>query len=148
MPTYTLTRRQPDLSGLDAVRTEPWPAALEEETVERRPEQLEPIESSGAESSLHPERPQLQQTQSRNTIKSTLSESRYAVLPHGVSLDDWTPGEKAELNDHVRHMLHSKREGFKRSMKGFGQYVRRRKFRLAVVSSSIADLEVKLSASS
>lgn len=62
------------------------------------------------------------------TIDSQLSESRFAVLPHGTSLDDWTKEEKAELNDHVRHMLHSKRSKFKRAMRGFGQYVRRRKW--------------------
>ena len=33
-----------------------------------------------------------------------------------------------ELNDHVRHMLHSRRSKFKRSMKGFGQYVRKREY--------------------
>ncbi|KAF2129810.1 hypothetical protein P153DRAFT_366322 [Dothidotthia symphoricarpi CBS 119687] len=59
------------------------------------------------------------------TIDSELSESRYAVLPHGTSLDGWTKDDKAEVNDHVRHMLHSKRSKFKRTMKGFGQYVRR-----------------------
>ncbi|KAI1080796.1 hypothetical protein F5B20DRAFT_538988 [Whalleya microplaca] len=48
----------------------------------------------------------------------------HAVLPNGVSLDGWTAEEKAELNDHVRHMLHSRRSQFKRSMKAFGQYVR------------------------
>jgi hypothetical protein len=60
-----------------------------------------------------------------STISSTFSESRYAVLPHGESLAGWTEEEKAELNDMVRHMLHSRRAAFKRSMKGFGQYVKR-----------------------
>lgn len=60
-----------------------------------------------------------------DTITSRLTESHYAALPHGVSLDDWTPEEKAQLDDHVRHMLHSRRSKFKRMMKGFGQYVRR-----------------------
>ncbi|KAF2466715.1 uncharacterized protein BDR25DRAFT_236136 [Lindgomyces ingoldianus] len=59
------------------------------------------------------------------TIDSRLSDSRFAVLPHGTSLEGWSKEDKAELNDHVRHMLHSKRSKFKRSMKGFGQYVRR-----------------------
>lgn len=67
-------------------------------------------------------RPQLTHT---STISSMLTNSYYAVLPHGKSLDGWTAGEKAELNDHVRHMLHSKRAAFKRGMRGFGQYVRR-----------------------
>jgi len=62
------------------------------------------------------------------TITSRLSdtEDHYAVLPHGIRLDGWTAAEKQELNDHVRHLLHSRRAAFKRSMKGFGQYVRRR----------------------
>ncbi|KIW24243.1 uncharacterized protein PV07_09971 [Cladophialophora immunda] len=58
------------------------------------------------------------------TINSQLSESRYAVLPEGASLSGWTYQERLELNDHVRHMLHSRRSKFKRSMKGFMQYVR------------------------
>ncbi|KOS20123.1 hypothetical protein ESCO_006308 [Escovopsis weberi] len=60
-----------------------------------------------------------------NTITSQLSESRYAALPHGMKLEGWTDQEKRELDDHVRHMLHSRRSRFKRTMKGFGQYVRR-----------------------
>ncbi|KAI4740598.1 hypothetical protein E4T50_08962 [Aureobasidium sp. EXF-12298] len=61
------------------------------------------------------------------TIASHLSdtEDHYAVLPHGLSLEGWSAAEKQELNDHVRHMLHSRRAAFKRGMKGFGQYVRR-----------------------
>lgn len=62
----------------------------------------------------------------RDSINSVLSESRYAVLPHGVSLDGWSDAEKQELNDYVRHLMHSRRAKFKRSMKGFGQYVRKR----------------------
>ncbi|KAI1805886.1 hypothetical protein F4811DRAFT_512925 [Daldinia bambusicola] len=49
----------------------------------------------------------------------------HAVLPDGVLLDGWTDEEKDELNDYVRHMLHSRRSKFKRSMKAFGQYVRK-----------------------
>lgn len=64
------------------------------------------------------------------TIDSHLSESRYAVLPHGTTLDNWSKEDKKELNDHVRHMLHSRRSKFKRSLRGFGQYVRRRKHTL------------------
>lgn len=60
-----------------------------------------------------------------DTITSRLSDSHYAALPHGVSLANWTDAEKWELDDHVRHMLHSRRSKFKRMMKGFGQYVSR-----------------------
>ncbi|KAI0026130.1 hypothetical protein F4780DRAFT_8889 [Xylariomycetidae sp. FL0641] len=49
----------------------------------------------------------------------------HAVLPDGVSLQGWTEEEMAELNDHVRHMLHSRRSKFKRTMRAFGQYVRK-----------------------
>ncbi|KAH7076996.1 hypothetical protein BKA63DRAFT_412230 [Paraphoma chrysanthemicola] len=65
-----------------------------------------------------------------NTIDSILStmeegpEHHYAVLPHGASLPGWTDEEKAALDDHVRHVLHSKRARFKRTMRGFGRYVR------------------------
>ena len=64
--------------------------------------------------------PQIGRTMS---ISSKLSDSRYAVLPHGVDLEGWSPEEVDELNDHVRHLLHSRREGFKRNMRGFKQYI-------------------------
>jgi hypothetical protein len=60
-----------------------------------------------------------------DTITSRLTDSHYAALPHGRRLEGWTAAEKWELDDHVRHMLHSRRSKFKRQMKGFGQYVRR-----------------------
>ncbi|CAI6338470.1 unnamed protein product [Periconia digitata] len=75
--------------------------------------------------------PRIARTQSQGTmatlatIDSRMSDSRYAVLPHGTDLEGWSKEDKKELNDHVRHMLHSKRSKFKRSMRGFGQYVRR-----------------------
>ena len=66
---------------------------------------------------------ELQPTARRMSITSQMSTSRHAVLPHGISLANWTEKDKAELDDHVRHMLHSKREGFMRSMRGFRQYL-------------------------
>lgn len=63
--------------------------------------------------------------QRTTTITSQLTESHYAALPHGQSLEGWTAEEKWELDDHVRHMLHSRRARMKRRMKGFGQYVSR-----------------------
>jgi len=62
----------------------------------------------------------------KNSISSVLGDTYFAVLPHGVSISDWSEEDKLELNDLVRHMLHSRRAKFKRSMKGFGQYVRKR----------------------
>lgn len=63
----------------------------------------------------------------RTSITSVLDEKHYAVLPHGVTLDDWSQEDVDLLDDYVRHMLHSRRSKFKRSMKGFGKYVRKRK---------------------
>lgn len=60
-----------------------------------------------------------------DTITSRLSDSHYAALPHGRRLEGWSAAEKWELDDRVRHMMHSRRSRFKRQMKGFGQYVRR-----------------------
>lgn len=72
---------------------------------------------------------ELSRLNTSNTISSVLtgmSEGHnYAVLPHGASLPGWTSEDKAVLNDHVRHLLHSRRERFKRSMRGFGRYVRK-----------------------
>jgi hypothetical protein len=56
-----------------------------------------------------------------------LTNAQYAILPEGEMLEGWNKAEKEELDDLVRHMLHSRRAKFKRAMKGFGQYVRRRK---------------------
>ena len=70
----------------------------------------------------------LERARTGDSITSKLSASHFAVLPHGTSLLDWSREDKQALNDHVRHMLHSRRSKFKRGMKGFGQYVRRRKF--------------------
>jgi hypothetical protein len=42
-----------------------------------------------------------------------------------VSLEGWSEEDVEELNDHVRHLLHSRREGFKRSWKGFKKYISR-----------------------
>jgi hypothetical protein len=76
-------------------------------------------------------RPSARRLETSNTITSvmtSMSEGQghnYAVLPHGASLEGWTREEKAMLNDHVRHLLHSRREKFKRSMRGFGRYIRK-----------------------
>lgn len=105
MPTYTLSRAPP-----------------EEEEVETIPE-----EGDMSEDSKLKERPTLDQLRPFTSMSSVIAEPRYAVLPEGHMLDGWTREDFMELNDHVRHMLHSRRSKFKRAMKGFGQYVRKRK---------------------
>ncbi|KAJ4348309.1 uncharacterized protein N0V89_009683 [Didymosphaeria variabile] len=102
-------------------------APSERESLEDINRILAPVQESQQVS----EAPGLKRTQTEGTmatlatIDSRMSDSRYAVLPHGTTLDGWTKEDKKELNDHVRHMLHSRRSRFKRSMRGFGQYVRR-----------------------
>lgn len=110
-PMYTLTPT-PTLQ-LPTMSVQPPLQRTDEEKGERHEE----------EDMDEADRPGLAHT---STIDSTLSESRFAVLPHGQNLEGWTAGEKDELNNHVRHMLHSKRSKFKRSMRGFGQYIKRR----------------------
>jgi len=59
------------------------------------------------------------------SITSEITPSHYAVLPSGASLEGWTQEEVDQLNDYVRHMLHSRRSRLKRSLSAFGKYVRR-----------------------
>ncbi|KAF1932168.1 uncharacterized protein M421DRAFT_89519 [Didymella exigua CBS 183.55] len=72
-------------------------------------------------------RGQLHRTDTLDSTLSTLEEGpghHFAVLPHGTSLPGWTQEEKDALDDHVRHLLHSRRAKFKRSMRGFARYCR------------------------
>jgi len=85
-----------------------------------------------------PVRPSMDRSNTLKTIDSTLSDTRYAVLPHGISLEGWSKEDKQELNDHVRHFLHSKRSRFKRSMRGFGQYLKKRNSYLLLFSRTLS----------
>ena len=80
----------------------------------------------------------LQPLSHSHTLSSVLSGTsighNYAVLPHGTLLEDWSEEDKAELNDYVRHLLHSRRAKFKRTMRAFGKFVRKRKFCLTTSS--------------
>ncbi|OTB02358.1 hypothetical protein M426DRAFT_322786 [Hypoxylon sp. CI-4A] len=73
--------------------------------------------------SLAPKEPSIRE--SRIPEEEEHFEFNHGVLPDGVYLAGWTDEEKAELDDYVRHMLHSRRSKFKRTMKAFGQYVRK-----------------------
>jgi hypothetical protein len=113
-PTYNLRRRASETESLEDINRILAPA-LEAQAEEQAPPRIRRTETGGTLATVA-------------TIDSQLSESRYAVLPSGASLEGWTKHDKAEVNDHVRHMLHSKRSKFKRTMRGFGQYVRRREY--------------------
>ncbi|EMC96269.1 hypothetical protein BAUCODRAFT_122289 [Baudoinia panamericana UAMH 10762] len=115
-PTYDLTMRPSDLESRARSRANTRTGA-------RPPSSRLPTIQQEASGSPGIE---LQQPRKRRTsISSRLSDSHYAVLPHGVDLDDWSKEEVDELNDHVRHLLHSRREGFKRGMRGFRKYLSR-----------------------
>lgn len=105
MPTYTITRPQYSSDEEQGITTD---------------------ENEPPEGDKTKQRPPLEQLQSFTSMSSALRGPKYAVLPEGQGLDGWTREDYAELNDHVRHMLHSRRSKFKRSMKGFRQYVRKR----------------------
>lgn len=111
-PTYNLTRF-PTAGTVGTVGT-----------VGTAPDIPAPIEEAAAEGDA--DRVTIGRTYTLSSLTSRLDDSRFAVLPHGERLQGWTKEERDELNDHVRHLLHSRKEKFKRGMKGFGQYVRKR----------------------
>lgn len=62
---------------------------------------------------------------------SIVDRGEYLVLPSGL-VDDWnswSEQDKKELDDCVRYLLESKKWRFKRSMRGFKNYVRTREFK-------------------
>lgn len=109
-PTYTLSPPQGDPSEEEGTTTD---------TSERLQEPSKPSDT----------RPPVPRAR-HSSISAVLDEGdpRFAVLPDEDNLEGWTKEEVEELNDHVRHMLHSRRNKFKRAMKGFGQYVSKRRF--------------------
>ncbi|EWC44722.1 hypothetical protein DRE_06500 [Drechslerella stenobrocha 248] len=116
-PTYDLSSIT-GRSSRRSSRIEPRRGSVIEET--------QPVEEPSPQYPPVTVPPQMRRQRSRAvSITSNLTDSHYAVLPHGVTLEDWTPEEKELLDDHVRHLLHSRREKFKRGWRGFKQYVSR-----------------------
>jgi hypothetical protein len=118
-PKYTLSTRYGEAGILDKVRASLKRISSPEEETEKV------VETVPRPQRPHEPPPRLPP---RAGAVSHLSKAQYAILPDGEILLDWTDAEKAELDDLVRHQLHSRRAKFKRAMKGFAQYVRRRKF--------------------
>ncbi|KAF4973073.1 hypothetical protein FZEAL_9423 [Fusarium zealandicum] len=110
-PTYALSKHDPE---------QDWARGAVAEERRREAAAQEAAQEAAPPSIAEP--PPMQRS---NTITSRLTESHYAALPHGATLEGWTAEEKSELDDHVRHMLHSRRARFRRRLRGFGQYVRR-----------------------
>jgi len=117
-PTYTLSDYDFDEKFLRRAPSRLTQAPAEGTIPEATKEQEQVAEATDAAD----ERPDLQRL---STIASHITPAHYAALPHGTTLEGWTEDEKWELDDYVRHMMHSRRSKFKRTMKGFGQYVRR-----------------------
>jgi hypothetical protein len=106
MPTYQITRHPPSSDEEQGTTTDEADVGMSDENKLQQ-------------------RPALNQLRPFTSMSSVLPGPRYAVLPEDHGLEGWTREDFMELNDHVRHMLHSRRSKFKRSMKGFGQYVRK-----------------------
>lgn len=116
-PTYNLTQRPSTQDSVARI------SRLRAGTGAARPTDLKTIPQESQEGQKQTGDIEMQPRPRRFSISSDLSDSRYAVLPHGISLDDWTEEDKEELDDYVRHLMHSRKEGFKRSWRGFKQYI-------------------------
>ena len=69
------------------------------------------------------DQPALGRTHSFSTVLT--STPQYAILPDDHSLQGWSEDDIKLLNDHVRHLLHSKRSKIKQQLKGFVKYASR-----------------------
>jgi hypothetical protein len=123
-PTYNLTRAPSKITEVSSAEATPTATNVLQDPSAPK---LDPTT---------PEHPPVQRTwswqreprvQRRGSISSVLTDSHYAVLPHGVDLDDWSEEDKEALDDHVRHMMHSRRSKFKQRMRAFGKYVSKRR---------------------
>jgi hypothetical protein len=116
---------------------------------------------NGQDSAERPRSPSSESTSSQSSINSdTVMRRRerlmrstetirgeYAVLPAGIAWDDWTEEEREDLDDYVRHLLHSRKERMRRRLRGFIQFVSRREcFWLFAVRSGEADIPSALGA--
>lgn len=108
-PTYDLSWAPP--ARRESAAPGAYPESLENITEERRP--------PGPEENG---RPSAGRTYS---ITSNVESTHYAALPHGETLEGWDPEDVERLDDHVRHMLHSRRSKLARSWKGFISYASR-----------------------
>jgi hypothetical protein len=117
-PTYNLRRRKSETESLEEINRILEPARAAQAEAQAEAQAAPRFQRSATDAT----------TTTMMTIDSQLTESRFAVLPEDTDLSGWSVEDKKEVNDHVRHMLHSRRSKMKRSLKGFGYYVRRRKY--------------------
>ena len=126
-PTYDLSRR-PATIGEEILSEADEMKAISRVQTQARVPADKPLPDAPSTSEGEEIQENLKVPTGLSRIDSHMPEAKgqYAVLPHGISLASWSEEDKAELNDHVRHMLHSRRSKFKRRMKAFGKYVRKR----------------------
>lgn len=127
-PDRPETIQEKQTPGMTPIQSEPTPAEPEDQ------------EEIGTTPSMQrtwswQRKPQIERTHS---ISSVVTDSHYAVLPHGFTLEGWSDEDKEALDDHVRHMMHSKRSKFKQRMVAFGKYVRKRK-----IDGTLSSLRVR-----
>ncbi|KAE8399095.1 hypothetical protein BDV37DRAFT_12570 [Aspergillus pseudonomiae] len=106
-PTYALSPPRESSESSESTGEESTETEEGEEAFEKSPEG----------------RPSLERPLTSLSAVLGKQDPQFAVLPEGSNLEGWSARDIEELNDHVRHMLHSRRSKFKRAMKGFGKYV-------------------------
>ena len=112
-----LSRKQPTQTEADL---EAQKARAEEKELPRPPPPPTKIEASGMV--REPSTPV--DTEETVVADQEVVKGKYFVLPSTlVDMSDWSEQEKADLDDYVRHLLHSKKEIFRRKMRGFKKYV-------------------------
>lgn len=100
----------------------------EGEVTSEKPLPSKPLPPSASELEGHVKEPSTAiDTEELILANQKYVKGRYFVLPSKlVDMTDWTDQEKADLDDYVRHLMHNKKEIFRRRMRGFGKYVRTR----------------------
>lgn len=73
----------------------------------------------------------LEEAPEANPSHEPIARGKYLILPEGlVDWDKWSPDEREELDDYVRHLLHSRKWKLRRTWRGFKQYFMTRKSKL------------------
>ncbi|KAK3387968.1 hypothetical protein B0H63DRAFT_392322 [Podospora didyma] len=107
-PTYDLSQ-VPTMPGA-------FPASAEDVTRIQTQEEKEQDQIQQGDSEERPPVPHV------HSLSSVLTAPKYAELPNDASLEGWREEDIKLLNDHVRHMLHSRRSKIKQRFKGFLKY--------------------------
>ncbi|RMY40418.1 hypothetical protein D0866_01285, partial [Hortaea werneckii] len=91
-PTYELTPRRTDIEARPRTRAG---TRASQRPQNSRLKTMKEGEATGESNDI-----EMQPAQRKTSISSQLSDSHYAVLPHGVDLEGWEQEDIDELNDH------------------------------------------------